>query len=158
MSGGVVSTTVMVWLQKATLLHVSIAIHVRVVLKAFEHEGLGKTVIFETTVMFVITPSQASTAVGVVNTTGFPHSTIWSRPQLRFGGVVSMIVIVWLQNAVLLQASLAIHVLVVLEITGQRGLAGALVVLTMIMLVMVPLQRSTAVGGVKMTGLSQSMI
>ena len=70
MSGGVVSTTVMVWLQKATLLHVSIAIHVRVVLKAFEHEGLGKTVIFETTVMFVITPSQASTAVGVVNTTG----------------------------------------------------------------------------------------
>ena len=53
---------------------------------------------------------QASTAVGISNSHGVPHSTILSDSQVMFGGVVSTMVMVWVQMLLLPQESLALHV------------------------------------------------
>ena len=65
--GGVVSTTVTVWLQKAMLLQVSVAFQVRVALKV-QPEALVTVL-----KMVMVTPPQLSVALGGSNVHGSPH-------------------------------------------------------------------------------------
>ena len=62
--------------------------------------------------------------------------------QVIWGGVVSMSVIVWLQLALLLQESVAVHVLVALKVFPTSGLV---LVLTEMAKLVLP-QKSMAVG------------
>src|SRR6185436_21100561 len=105
-----------------------------------------------------LVPSQASTAVGRVKANGVPHSTIWSCAQVRLGGVVSTIVIVWLQKVSLVQVSYARHVRRTVNSPGQRGTLTLVVVLVISRTTFVPSQASTAVGRVKVNGLPHSTI
>src|SRR6185436_6889231 len=105
-----------------------------------------------------LVPSQASTAVGRVKANGVPHSTIWSCAQVRLGGVVSTIVIVWLQNVSLVQVSYARHVRRTVNSPGQRGTVMFVVVLVISITTLVPSHASTAVGRVKANGWLHSTI
>src|SRR5205823_25825 len=107
-------------------------------------------------VTLVPLPLHRSTAVGGVKTTALPHPMARLGAQNRLGGVVSTMVTVWLQNATLLQASMARHVRVTLESFGHMFVKLLVTsanrlppmrLLTMVMVTLVPLlQRSTAVG------------
>jgi hypothetical protein len=72
MDGGVVSRTVMVWVQTARFVDESTASHVRVALKVSPQSTL---VIVPVTRMLTFVPSQRSMAVGESNSHGVPHST-----------------------------------------------------------------------------------
>jgi hypothetical protein len=94
-TGGWVSTTVMVWLQNEALLHVSVALQVRVTAKIVGQRGLATFVTVLVISMTTLVPSQRSKAVGRVKEKGpLLHSTISSGAQTRFGGVVSTTVTV----------------------------------------------------------------
>ena len=108
--------------------------------------------------MTTFVPSHTSIAVGRVKANGLPHSTIWSPAQVRFGGVVSRMVTVWLQNAELLQVSIARQVRVTLNIFGQRGSAALVTVLTTSIRTLFELQRSTAVGRSKAQSVPHSTL
>ena len=108
--------------------------------------------------MTTFVPSHTSTAVGRVKANGLPHSTIWSPAQVRFGGVVSTMVIVWLQNVSFVQLSIARHVRRTESSPGQRGRTRLVVVLTISMTTFVPSHTSTAVGRVNANGLPHSTI
>ena len=88
MFGGVVSTTVMVWLQVEMLVQESVARHVRVAVKLLPQKPTVFVTVL-TMVMVTLVPSQMSLATGGVNTHGVPHSTMRLPAQLRLGGVVS---------------------------------------------------------------------
>ena len=76
MAGGVVSTTVSVWLQKDTFEQPSAADQVRVMLKRLGQRGTLAFVTVLTMVTTTFVPSQTSTAEGGVNAKGWLHSTI----------------------------------------------------------------------------------
>src|SRR5437763_4921418 len=84
--GGSVSTIVTVWLQKALLVHASVARHVRVTLKSLGHM-LMKVFVTSVTPAALVTSViitlllQTSTAVGISNTQSLPHCTSLSGPQ-----------------------------------------------------------------------------
>lgn len=136
----------MVWLQVAVLVQVSVALQVRVTLERMGQRGMAAFVTVLTITIVTLVPSQTSTAVGAVNTTGLPHSLILSGAQLKAGGLVSTIVIVWLHDAELVQLSVTRQVRVALDKIGQRGFAALVTVLTMVMATLVPLQISLAIG------------
>jgi hypothetical protein len=148
-TGGVVSTTVIVWLQVDVFVHRSAALQVRVTVKRIGQMFAGTFVVVVTSVMVTLVPSQASAAAGGVNTSGAPHSSVKLVPQLNTGGVVSTTVIVWLQVEVFVHRSAALQVRVTVKRIGQM-LAGTLVVVVrMVIVTFVPSHASTAAGGVK---------
>jgi hypothetical protein len=111
--GGVVSCTMIVALQVAVLPQSSVAVHVRVTLML-----AGQVPGVETSAKVIVTlASQASVAVGAANTGAFGQSTgVTCAAQVIVGGVVSCTMIVALQVAVLPQSSVAVHVLVALNV------------------------------------------
>jgi hypothetical protein len=84
MAGGVVSTTVTVWLQVMLLEQASVARQVRVALKVFPQRRL---VIVPTTAIELV--PQLSLAVGGSKVQTLPHSTVFGPTQTITGGVVS---------------------------------------------------------------------
>src|SRR5947209_12652045 len=107
----------------------------------------------------MVAPLQTSTAVGMSNPQSVPHCTSLSGPQARRGGCVSTMVKVWLQRAVLLQASVARQVRDTLNSLGQL-FGNTLVVNTLPVTALVtaigtigPSQTSRAEGAVKANGL-----
>src|SRR4029077_4492626 len=105
---------------KLSLPHVSVARQVRRTVKRFGQRGEAALVVVLVISITTLVPSQASTAVGRVNANGLPHSTIWPGAQARFGGVVSTIVIVWLQKLSLPHVSVARQVRRTVKRFGQR--------------------------------------
>jgi hypothetical protein len=95
MMGGVVSTTVTVWLHCAVFPQPSVARQVRVAMNALPQVPL---VVVLTMVMVLLVP-QVSVAVGVSNVQGTVHSTVLLLAQLIIGAVVSTTVTVWLHCA-----------------------------------------------------------
>jgi hypothetical protein len=102
MVGGIVSTTVMVWLQNAMFPHRSVAPHVRVAKKVMPHKAL---VSVSKTITVTLVPSQISFAEGGVKLKCAPHSTRRSGAQVIVGGMVSTTSTAWLQVALLPHAS-----------------------------------------------------
>jgi len=115
-NGGVVSTTVMVWLQEVVLLQLSVACHVRVAANVFPQSELV-TVPVRITATFV--PSHPSVAAGISKSHATPHSTILFVAQVNTGDVVSTTVIVWLQVTTLLQVSVTSQVRVAANVFPQ---------------------------------------
>src|SRR5947199_272663 len=81
--GGVVSTTVTVWLQVFVLLHASIAAQVRVAEKVLPQSGF--VVVFRMTMRLVPQPSAG--AEGGSNVQAVPHSTVLFVAHVIVGGV-----------------------------------------------------------------------
>ena len=128
-------------LQVAVLPQSSVAVHVRVVLYVPTHEP---GVVASTKVMVTVA-SQASVAVGGVNTGKAGQSTgDVCATQVIVGGIKSSTTMVPLHDAVLPQSSVAVQVRVVLYVpTHDPGVvASANVIVT------VASQASVAVGGV----------
>ena len=98
--GGVLSTTVTVWVQVLLLVQQSVATQVRVM--TVGHEPLV-TVVREVMVTFV--PQQASVAVGVSKDQTLPHCTVLLLPHVMTGGIVSTTVTCWVQIPRLLAQS-----------------------------------------------------
>src|SRR5688572_24094233 len=98
MFGGVVSTTVIVWLHTLLLPQVSLALQVRTMLVRPGQRGLTAVLTVFRMRITTLVPSQASTAKGGVKANAVPHSTTWLFPQVTLGGSVSINVIVWLHT------------------------------------------------------------
>jgi len=109
-TGGVVSSTLMVCDAVAVLPQPSSAVQVRVMVYSFGHDPLVVT-----SAKFKVGVPQLSVAVGVVQEGGVEHSTVVGpgNPEIT-GGVVSSTLIVWEAVAVLPQPSSAVQVLVML--------------------------------------------
>ena len=84
-TGGVVSTTVMVWLHVELFVQESVARHVRVELK-LRPQNPAVLVTVSTSVTMTFVPSQTSFTFGTPKTQEVPHSTIRSGAQLSTGG------------------------------------------------------------------------
>jgi hypothetical protein len=152
MLGGVVSTTVMVWLHVAELPHLSIAVQTRVAENVLPQSPLV-TVLTVTMIRFV--PSQVSTAVGGVKLHGVPHSTNRLGAQEMAGGALSTSMMVWLQVALLPHWSVARQVRVAEMVRPHREFVT---VLTTTTVTFVPSQRSEAVTEAKLHGNPHSRI
>ena len=114
-TGGVVSSTLIVWDAFATLPQASVAVHILVVL--YDPGQLPGVV---TSANVNVGVPQLSVAVGVVHD-GVPEHSIVVGPGRGeiTGGVVSSTLIVWDAFATLPQASVAVHVLVIEYSLGQ---------------------------------------
>ena len=91
MAGGVVSTTVMIWVQVLVNPHSSVAVQVRVMVPVLPQAGAKLSL----KVMF--TPPQLSDPVAIPVASGevdMPHSTVASGGQTMVGGVLSTIVMI----------------------------------------------------------------
>src|SRR5204863_6568745 len=95
MRGGVVSRTVTVWLHWLEFPQLSVALQVRVALKAPPQKPLRLVTVLMT--WMVTTLLQASMAAGGSKLQFEPHSAVLLARHEMEGGVVSRIVIVWLQ-------------------------------------------------------------
>ena len=139
--GGVISCTTIVPLQVAVFPQSSVAVHVRVVLYVPVHDPGVLT----STKVIVTLASQASVAVGAVNTGSAGQLTgVVCATHVIVGGVTSITTIVPLHVAVFPQSSVAVHVRVVLyvPIHDPGVLASTKVIVT------VASQASVAVGAV----------
>jgi hypothetical protein len=96
-----------IWLHELLLLQVSVAVQVRVTTS-----GL---IVFVTVRTLIVTLPQPSVAVGGSNVQGTLQSTLLFVAQMRTGGVVSTTVTVWLQVTLLVHASVACQVRVILR-------------------------------------------
>ncbi len=116
MTGGIVSSTLIVCVATVTLPHRSVAVQVRVMLNSFGHEPLVVTSIN----VKVGTP-QLSVAVGVVNDGVPEHSIVVAPGRAEItGGTVSSTLIVWVATAVLPHKSVAVQVRVMLNSFGHE--------------------------------------
>ena len=108
MTGGVVSTKVMVCEQEAVLVQASVAVQVR--WKTLTAGQVAGSV--ASTKVTVTLVSQVSLAVAVPKLGAAPatHSSVWFEAQVMTGGLVSTKVMVCEQEAVLVQASVAVQV------------------------------------------------
>src|ERR1043165_5659591 len=97
-------------------------------------------------VTVTLVPSQRSMALGGVKAHGTAHSNERFSAQTSWGGVVSLTVTVWLQNAVLPQVSVARQLRVTLNSFGQRGVAALVTVETTSMRTLFKSQPSVAEG------------
>ena len=145
-AGGIVSTMVTVWLQKAALPQVSVARQVRVTLKILGQRGTATLVTVLTTSISTLFKSHLSTALGMSKAQAVPHSTDLSCSQVMFGGSMSTMVTVWLQKDMLPQVSVAFQVRVTLNSLGQRGRAMLVTVLTTWIRTLFESHKSTAPG------------
>ena len=115
MTGGVVSSTVMVCEAFVTLPHASVAVHVLVILN-----DPGQLPGVLTSAKVSVGVLQLSVAVGVVHDGVPEHSiVIGGGSGDMTGGVVSSTLIVWDAFATLPHASVAVHVLVMEYSFGQ---------------------------------------
>src|SRR5260370_28979669 len=106
-TGAVVSTTVTFWLQEALLPQASVAIHTRVASKVVPQ--LLAVLVTVLTIVIVLVPL-LSVAVGASKVQAAPNSIVlFVLLQVITGAVVSTTVTFWLQEALLPQASVAIH-------------------------------------------------
>src|SRR5438552_3182608 len=103
--------------------------------------------------MVTFVPPHTSDAVGGSKSHAVPHSTIRLETHVNTGGVVSTMVMVWLQVAALLQLSIASQVRVAAKVWPHNKLV--MVSLT-IKLTLVPAQLSMAVGRSKLQALPAS--
>ena len=108
-TGGVVSTTVTIWLHDALLEQQSVACQVRVTTS----EQAVPLVIVPVAVIVTFVPQQTSEAEGVSKLQAEPHWTVLLLEQVMTGGVVSATVTVWVHDALLEQVSVACHVRVI---------------------------------------------
>ena len=139
-TGPIMSVTVMVRLQEEVLLQASIAVQVRVTLNLWGHKVLG---VVTSTEEILGVPPHASTAVAAGNVGTAGHSTeAVTVGQVITGPVISVTVMVRLQEEVLLQASIAVQVRVTLNLWGHTVLG---VVTSMEEILGVPPHASTAV-------------
>src|SRR5688572_8166504 len=105
--GAALSVTVMVWLQVVELLCASVAVQVRLVLLT----SLPLTANVSSAKVTVRLASQTSLNSGVPKTGVAGHSMVASVGQLAtVGAALSVTVMVWLQVAELLRASVAVQV------------------------------------------------
>ncbi len=139
--GGVLSRTIIVPVQLAVLPQSSVAVHVRVTLYVPAHDPC----VVASVKLIVTVPSQASVAVGAVNTgtEGQLIGVVWAT-HVIVGGVLSRTIIVPVQLAVLPQSSVAVHVRVTLYVPAH----DPCVVASVKLIVTVPSQASVAVGAV----------
>ncbi len=154
MFGGVVSTTVIDWLQVEIFVQESVARQVRVAVKLLPQKPAVFVTVL-TTVMVTFVPSQMSLAPGGMNIHELPHSTMRLSAQVMFGGVVSTTVMVWLQVEMFVQESVARQVRVAVKLLPQKP-AVFVTVLTTAMTTFVPSQMSLAIGGVNTHGVPHS--
>src|SRR5205823_5321486 len=89
-TGGVVSTTVTVWLHCELLLQASVALQVRVAMKVFPHVAL----VTVPTMAIVAVGPHTSVALGSSNVQPVPHSMLLPATHVITGGVVSITVTV----------------------------------------------------------------
>src|SRR5690606_40188283 len=109
-TGGVVSSTVIVCTQSLALPQLSTAVHVRSMVYVSGHEP---GMVVSEYVISVIGSVQLSVAVASPRDTGkvlSSHSTVTLAGQVITGGVVSSTVIVCTQSLALPQSSTAVHV------------------------------------------------
>src|SRR5260370_1392555 len=109
MTGGVVSTTVTVWLHVALLEQQSVACQVRVIAS----EQAAPLVVVPVTEMVTFVPQQTSEAEGASKLQAEPHWTVLLLEQVMTGGVVSTTVTIWLHDALFEQQSVARQVRVI---------------------------------------------
>jgi len=104
-----------------------------------------------------LVPQQASRAAGGSNVQALPHWTVLLGAQVTTGGVVSMIVTVWLHRGEAFpQQSVACHCRVAIVRHGDKEV---FVVVPMIVTVMfVPQQASKTAGGSKLHGSPHSIV
>ena len=114
-TGGVVSSTLMTCDAVAVFPHPSLAVQVRVIVYSLGHEPFVVT-----SAKVSVGVPQLSVAVGVVHD-GVPEHSILDGPgnPEMTGGIVSSTLIVCVAVAVLPQASVAVHVRVILYSLGQ---------------------------------------
>src|SRR5919108_2451588 len=105
--GAVISTTVMIWVDCAMLPHESVAFQVRVMILAPPHTFVTESAELMVTLPQVSLPVALPVALGWVEPV---HSTMTSGTSLIVGGVVSTMVMVCVDWAVLPQASVAFQV------------------------------------------------
>jgi hypothetical protein len=122
MVGGVVSTTVTVWLHVAVLVAPSTACHIRVAVKLPPHPALVTVLTTDTTGTLPL-----SVAVGGSKFHAARHSTTLLLAQVITGGAVSRTVTVKVQVAELVQASMDVACTVVTPI-GNKLPAGGVTV------------------------------
>src|SRR5256885_126870 len=106
MTGGMVSTTVTVWLHDALLEQQSVARQVRVTAR----EQAVPLVIVPSSTMFTLVPQQTSDAEGTSKLQLEPHFTVLLLEHGMTGGVLSATVTVWLHCAWVLQQVSTSHV------------------------------------------------
>jgi hypothetical protein len=141
MVGGVISCTTIVRLHVELFPQSSVAVQVRVTLYVPAQEPCVVASVNVT----VTVASHASVAVGAVNTGVAGQLTgVFCTAQIIVGGVISLTVIVALQDAVLLQSSVAVHVRVTLYVPAHEPWEVA----SVNVIVTVASQTSVAVGGV----------
>src|SRR4051794_24638588 len=92
--GGVVSNTVMVWLQVAVFVQASAASQVRVAVKVWPHSALVTVPLM---IRLTLVPAQLSVTVGRSKSQALPASTMRFGGQSNTGGVVSRTVIICAQ-------------------------------------------------------------
>src|ERR1041385_7256023 len=145
-TGGVVSTTVIVWLHCDELPQASVARQVRVAEKVLPHAGL-------VTVLRTVTVAlpQVSLAVGVPKVHAVPISTVAAAGQVIVGAVVSTTVTVCEHCALLPQASVAFQVRLAVNALPQV----AFVTVETIVIVLLP-PASVAVGASNVQALPHS--
>jgi len=117
-TGGTVSSTLIVWDAVAVLPHKSVAVQVRVILYSLGHDPLVVT-----SAKLSIGAPQLSVAVGVAHDGVPEHSMVVGagKPEIT-GGVVSSTLMVCEAVAVFPQPSFAVHVRVMLNSFGHEPL------------------------------------
>src|SRR5882724_4854893 len=152
-TGAVVSTTVTFWLQEALLPQASVACQIRVASKVVpQWPAVLVTVL---TIVIVLVPL-LSVAVGASKVQALPSSIVLLvLLQVITGAVVSTTVTFWLQEAVLPQASVAIHTRVASKVVPQWP--AVLVTVLTIVIALVPLL-SVAVGASKVQAAPNSTV
>src|SRR5436309_1080361 len=142
MIGGVVSLTVIVWVQVALLPHTSVALYVRVMVNWLKQLLALITSLTQLTVTVPAQLSLAVTRLVLGAGTSRAHGTFTGAGQVMIGGVVSLTVIAWVQVALLPHTSVALYVRVMVNWLKQL-----LVLITSLtqLTVTVPAQLSLAV-------------
>ena len=108
MTGGTLSTMVMVWLQLVVLPQQSVMFQVRVTIPG---QLPGALVTVLAMMMVGVTVQQSSKAVGGVKFHGVPQFTVMLGAQTTFGGKVSTMINRCVQiSEVLVQQSVAVHI------------------------------------------------
>src|SRR5437667_6813851 len=108
MVGGVLSSTVMVWLQEAELPHSSVAVQVRLVAYLILPPGVPQLPAMGVSVWVRLTVPHRSLGAGSKNSGMAGHSMVLTAAQAIVGGVLSSTLMVWLHEAVLPHSSVAV--------------------------------------------------
>src|SRR5437773_6551889 len=103
--GGVLSSTVMVWLQLLWLPHSSVAVQVRLVAYLILPPGVPQLPAMAVSARASETVPHRSVGTGSTNSGVAGHSMVLSAAQAIVGGVLSSTVMVWLHEAELPHSS-----------------------------------------------------